>query len=143
MNHLKFLIVILCVQGLSSAWAAEPSAPQSTEAAPTATSPAAAPESPASSTAPTTSSSAAPAKPAPTEAEVEAAKKALDAQAKRLRSLGYRPEVQNGRTVFCKKEAMIGTTFPTKTCGNGDAIEEAAKLNHENLYTTPKAPGFN
>lgn len=142
MNHLKFLIVILAGQALSQALAADPS-PSASADQPTAAAAAATSEKPASSATTVSNAASATQAPASTEETAEAAKKAMDAQAKRLRSLGYRPEVQNGRTVFCKKESMIGTTFPTKTCGNGDSIEEAAKLNHENLYTTPRAPGFN
>src|ERR1700729_3496368 len=36
---------------------------------------------------------------------------ALEEQTKRLKALGYKPEVQNGVTVFCRKETPLGTRF--------------------------------
>jgi hypothetical protein len=35
---------------------------------------------------------------------------------KKARDLGYKPEVFNGRTVFCVRETRIGSRFPLKRC---------------------------
>ena len=61
------------------------------------------------------------------------------AQAKRLRRLGYKPEVQNGTMVFCKKEDVIGSRFPIKNCAAADSIEESEKLKQENLRVGSEA----
>jgi hypothetical protein len=48
------------------------------------------------------------------------------AQTKRLRSQGYKPEVHNGRTVFCRKETQLGSRFEGKVCGTADEVDKAA-----------------
>jgi hypothetical protein len=52
---------------------------------------------------------------------------ALEEQTKRLRALGYKPEVQGGVTVFCRKEMPLGSRFEKKICGNDDEIEKNAQ----------------
>jgi hypothetical protein len=119
-NQLKFLMIVLCGQILSQAIAADPPSTPTPAAQPTA----------ATASTPTDPSSA---------AAAEEAKKAADAaQAKRLRGLGYRPEVQNGTTLFCKKEDVIGSRFPIKNCASADSIEASEKLKQENLASAPK-----
>jgi hypothetical protein len=137
MQHLRYLIVLLSVGCLPQAFAADPPTPSEPSAhAATAE---ATPASPAT----TAASAPVAATPAPSASDADAAaaaaKKADEAQAKRLRSLGYRPEERNGHTIYCKKEALIGSLLPTKTCADGDAIEAAARQNKENLYSAPRA----
>ena len=113
MRHLKLLLVSLCVGALSQALAADPPPP----------SPPVESATPVSSAPPAASTAAASAdKP-----EVPTAAASLEAQTKRLKSLGYKPEVHNGVTLFCRNEQKIGTRFETKNCSNGDDIERAAR----------------
>jgi hypothetical protein len=110
MQYLKLLLVSLCVGALSQALAADP--PQ-----------AAAPATPASSAPPPSSTDAASA----VKPEDATAAANLAAQTKRLKSAGYKPEVHNGVTLFCRNEKKTGSFFETKTCSDGDNIERAAQ----------------
>jgi hypothetical protein len=58
---------------------------------------------------------------------------ALEEQTKRLRALGYKPEVHDGVTVFCRKEMPLGTRFEKKVCGNGDEIEKNAQAARDSV----------
>jgi hypothetical protein len=109
MRRLKLLLVSLCVGALSQALAADssPSSPPAVSATPVA------------GTLSTPAASAA--KPE------DAAAARLEAQAKRLKSAGYKPEVRNGVTLYCRNESRIGTRFETKNCSDGDVIEKAAQ----------------
>jgi hypothetical protein len=122
MQMLKLVLVSLCLGAVSQTVTADPPAPTSAPAtqAATATEAAAAPAAAASST------------------QSEAAKQADEAQAKRLHAQGYRPEVHNGVTVYCRKEAQIGTRFETKNCAPGDQIERAAQEAKDGLQTMQK-----
>ncbi len=114
-NQLKFVMIVLCGQILSQAVAADP------------------PSTPAPAATASTQTDASNA------AAAAEAKKAEDAaQAKRLRGLGYKPEVQKGTLVFCKKEDVIGSRFPIKNCAAADSIEASEKLKQENLASAPK-----
>jgi hypothetical protein len=127
MKYLVALAAVLCALTLQSARGAEPPA-QSNAAPPAPVSPPATEVTPA---APGTA-------PAPTQAasSKEAQNQTTDeeAQAKRLRGLGWRPEVQNGQTVFCKKEAQLGSRFPTKECGSADVIERRTQEAKDDLH---------
>ncbi|HEX3911934.1 MAG TPA: hypothetical protein VHW71_00390 [Steroidobacteraceae bacterium] len=111
MLRLKLCLVSLCVGALSQALAADP--PQSPPAA------SAMPVASAPSTVSTPAASAA--KPE----DLAAAR--LEAQTKRLKAAGYKPQVRNGVTLFCRNETKIGTRFETKICADGDVIEKAAQ----------------
>jgi hypothetical protein len=76
-----------------------------------------------------------PAEPAKPEKPAAAA---LEEQTKRLRAMGYKPEVQNGVTVFCRKETPMGTRFEKKICGNGDEIERNAQAARDALQNGPR-----
>jgi len=71
--------------------------------------------------------------PSPTAAEPEKSAAALEEQTKRLRAMGYKPEVHNGVTVFCRKEMPLGSRFEKKVCGNGDEIEKNAQAARDSL----------
>jgi hypothetical protein len=82
----------------------------------------------------------------------ESAAASLKAQAKRLKAAGYKPEVRNGVTLFCRNETRIGTRFETKTCSEGDIIEKGTQdtkdvmqkvqrqnpASPEQLFSTPR-----
>jgi hypothetical protein len=53
------------------------------------------------------------------------------AQMKAFRQAGYKPEVRNGQTYFCRKEAQLGTRFESKTCGTAAEIERATASSQE------------
>ena len=55
----------------------------------------------------------------------EAVKDVSEEQAKRLRMRGYRPEVRNGVTLFCRKEAPLGSRFESKICGTAANLDKA------------------
>jgi len=115
MHHLKVSLVFLGLGVLSQARAADPPA-TSPPAAETPHPDAAKPES-------------------PTAAD-------LEEQTKRLRALGYKPEVHNGVTVFCRKEMPLGTRFEKKICGNGDEIERNAQAARDAMQNGPRqSPG--
>ena len=49
---------------------------------------------------------------------------ALEAQTRRLRRHGYKPEVHDGTTLFCRKEAVVGSRFESKFCGTAEDIDK-------------------
>jgi hypothetical protein len=46
-----------------------------------------------------------------------------DAQDKRLRRMGYKPELLRGETYYCRREAMVGTRFESKVCGTASELD--------------------
>jgi hypothetical protein len=50
---------------------------------------------------------------------------------KAMRAAGYKPEVHNGRTLFCRSEPQIGTRFESKTCGDAAEIERSTRNSQE------------
>jgi len=114
MQYIKVLLISLCVGAFSQA-IADDSPPPPTQAA----------AAPVSSATPPVSTAAASAA-QPREQDAAAAAN-LAAQTKRLKSAGYKPEVHNGRTLFCRNEPKMGTRFETRVCSDGDIIEQAAR----------------
>jgi hypothetical protein len=132
MQNPKLLIALLAVGFLSQAFAADPPSPaadQTATAAPASAASSVSAATPVSSAAPAssvaTADAAAPAAQVSDADAAAAAKKAADEeQAKRLRMMGYKAEVSNGHTVYCKREAVVGQRIPTYNCGSGDQIEQ-------------------
>jgi len=124
MRRTQVFLILLCVGAGSHALAADPPAPSSTAApAPSAT---AVPAAPAGTTATSTAPTAAPAKADPgTKSDV------TPEQMKAMRAAGYKPEVHNGRTLFCRSEPQIGTRFESKTCGDAAEIERSTRNSQE------------
>jgi hypothetical protein len=52
-------------------------------------------------------------------------------QMKAFRAAGYKPEVHNGQTVFCRREPQIGTRFESKVCGDATEIERSTRNSQE------------
>lgn len=138
MTLAKILSISLCMGVGSVAFANDPTPP--------ATNTATAPVTPdaASTTA------ADQAKTATTTATTATTAKASDSvtpeQAKIFRSAGYKPEVRNGTTYFCRKEAQLGTRFETKVCGTADEIRRSTASSQELVSTIQRtaiapAPG--
>jgi hypothetical protein len=121
MNYPKLLIALLCMGSASTAIAADPPTPPPTQAAPAATDA----TKPASTSAP----------PAATAPSATDKAKAQEEQTKRMRKLGYKPQVRNGNTVYCKETEVIGTRFPQTVCSDGDTIEQQQRWVQEQLAT--------
>jgi hypothetical protein len=121
MKQLPVLITLCLGQALFPALAADP--PASTPSAQPPAASSQAEEGPKS--APSTTAAAAPAE---TSSSSEDAKQAADAaQAKRLRGMGWKPQVRNGETVFCKQTAQIGSRFTTEECASGEDIDRRTR----------------
>jgi len=136
MTLAKILSISVCVGVGSLAFATDPTPPAAT----TATAPVI-PDAPATAAADQ-------AKTAATTATTTA--KATDAatpeQAKIFRSAGYKTEVRNGITYYCRKEAQLGTRFETKVCGTADEIRRSTASSQELVSTIQRtaiapAPG--
>jgi hypothetical protein len=120
MRYLACLLVSLGVGVLSQALADEPPQPAPVQSTPASSaSPAAVSTPPAASAAKTES---------PKQVDVEA-------QTKRLRGLGYRPETRNGRLFYCRKETPVGSRFENKICGTADELDKAAQNSKELVET--------
>jgi hypothetical protein len=117
MKTLILLLVSLCVGTLSQSFAADapPPSPQAVPAQPVS----AAPVAGTLSTVSTPAASAA-------KTEDPAAVR-FAAQTKRLRAMGYKPEVHNGVTLFCRYETRLGSRFEVPNCQEGDIIEKEAQ----------------
>jgi hypothetical protein len=129
MRRTQVFLILLCVGAGSYALAADPPAPSSTvQPAQSATAvPAApAPGSTATSATPTAAPTAAPAK-----ADAGTKSDVTPEQMKAFRAAGYKPEVHNGRTLFCRSEPQIGTRFESKTCGDAEEIERSTRNSQE------------
>ena len=135
---------MLCILSLSSVFAAAASA-----AVPSDQSPATPPQTTATQST-TTASPTAPAgnsasnsKPA----EASAHKVVLidndvnDEQLKQILSRGYRPESHNGTTVYCRKEAPVGTRFSTKTCRTSVSILELEQRSKDATTSAQRTNG--
>jgi hypothetical protein len=68
-----------------------------------------------------TGASAAPADPAATK--------------KLAHSMGYSPKDDKGKTMYCKREAVIGTRLETLTCLSEDQVAAMAKRSTDNQDT--------
>jgi hypothetical protein len=131
MRLTRVFLIVLCIGAGSHVLAADPPAPSS--AVPPGQSATAVPAAPAGITAtptvtaiPAAAPTAAPAK------EVPATKSDVTPeQMKAFRAAGYKPEVHNGRTLFCRSEPQIGTRFESKTCGDADEIERSTRNSQE------------
>jgi hypothetical protein len=122
MRYLACLFVSLCVGALSQTLADEPPLPP----------PAPVQSTPVSSASPAAASTP----PAASAAKTESPKQVdVEAQTKRLRGQGYRPETRNGRLLYCRKEILIGSRFESKLCGTADELDKAAQ-NGKDLVQT-------
>jgi hypothetical protein len=57
----------------------------------------------------------------------------LEAQNKRMRALGYKPEVHDGKTLYCRFEQPLGTHFEKKFCSTLQDIDSMAARAREEL----------
>jgi hypothetical protein len=54
-----------------------------------------------------------------------------EAQIKALRSAGYKMQVRNGQTLFCRIEHQLGTRFESKVCGTAEDIQRSVQNSQE------------
>ncbi len=104
-----FVLFSLCAGVLSQSLAAEAPQPAAQPTAVSTSAPATLAGSPTASAAKPT----------------EAVKDVAEEQAKRLRMKGYKPEVRNGITLFCRKETPLGSRFESKFCGTAADLDKA------------------
>ena len=121
------------------AFSTEPQPPPPSSA-PTFATPAVAPLSAPPAKAP----GASPAPPAAPIAPAPDAAAAAAATAKSAHDLGYSPRVRDGKTVYCRREAKVGTRLEETTCvtpeqvsalviraqGNRDSVEDLQRYSH-------------
>ena len=117
------LISCLGAYYASAALADEPKSQSSTPAqsaqAPAATAPACTPTASAPCKEPTPYATIATAKPATPSVGVD------DATDKVLRSRGYKVEVRNGNTFYCRRETVVGSHFESKVCGTAEQMHSS------------------
>lgn len=134
MTLAKILSISLCMGVSSLAVATDPPPPVATTAT--------APATPNAPSATATDQ----AKTATTAKTATASDGATPEQAKMFRSAGYKMEVRNGITYYCRKEAQLGTRFESKVCGTADEIRRSTASSQELVSTIQRtaiapAPG--
>lgn len=130
-------LTVLCIGALSQALATEPpsSAPQaapesatSAQANSTAADPAAKP--PEAKAASPAASAPAPHSAAP-QVSLKAGDAVAEAQLKKLRAAGYKPEVRRGEVFFCRNEAPLGSRLEKKVCSTAGQLLDAQAQGQE------------
>jgi hypothetical protein len=135
MRHLVALLSCLCLTEWSQTLAdPAPQASTSQAAVPSAT-PAGSQTTPAAKTAVGTASAPPPAANPPSEA-------VLDAQDKALRSQGYKTEVRDGQTYYCRSEAALGTHFEKKVCRSAYQIMADRRDARDAMVPLSRATGI-
>ncbi len=120
------LLSLLGAGLLSIALADTPAEPAATPAAAPAAAPVA-PGPPASTAAPAAASNAATAASAAT-TNAAASRESDAALEKRLTNSGYKPKTRNGATVWCKREAELGSRLGgQEVCGTPDELRRNAQ----------------
>jgi hypothetical protein len=137
MRFVTALIVYLFVAALPPALAADPSQPPAaTTAAPSSNvSPAPSAAGTVAPAAPAPPAQAAPGKvevpPSASDAKGTAPKQVDPQQAARLRAMGYKPTMVNGRTMFCRQEQELGSRVASKVCANAEDVDRATQSSKE------------
>ena len=126
------MLALMGACGVSAAVADSPPSPAAAPAAADATS-AVAPAASQPATAPATQNAAAAATASakPTDSAAHAAEAA---QEKALLNAGYRPEMQHGQKVWCRREEVLGSrTEGRRVCGTADQIEGVARQTQQDI----------
>jgi len=135
MTYRKVALLSLVLMAAAPCMAqSPPTAPNATQA-PSSSAPAASPSEPTASgpSAPSSAPASASAAPSSTANASDEPSPDLIKQARRE---GYKPEKQkNGETLFCYKDASLGTRFETKKCVKPDELKMviAARQDQRNL----------
>jgi len=125
MRQRPIYLMLLCLGVNSHVRAADPPAPSSSAVQPGQPAPAAA------ATAPSTTVSSAAATADLQKSEPGAKSDVTPLQMKTLRSAGYKPEVRNGQTLFCRAEHVLGSRLEKKVCGTAADIERSTQNSQE------------
>jgi hypothetical protein len=137
MRHLVALLSCLCVTEWSQALADPPPASSTSQAAAPSAPPVASPTTPAATAAHGAASASAPPPAAnPPSAAVS------DAQDKALHSQGYKKEVHDGQTYYCRSEAALGTHFEKKTCRSAYQIMADRRDARDTFMQPSRAQGI-
>jgi hypothetical protein len=135
MRRTRIFLILLCVGAGSHALAADPPAPSQAQPVPPApaavVTPAAAVTPPTTAVTPTTTVAASDPSTNSVKADPDTKSGVTPEQMKAFRAAGYKPEVHNGQTLFCRREAQIGTRFESKTCGDAAEIERSTRNSQE------------
>jgi hypothetical protein len=130
MHHKHILLTVALSAGLASiAWSAD-EPPQGTA------SPTAAPAAQTAPAQPANTATSAASDAAKTSAKEKTA--APDQDEKALLARGYKKEIRNGQTMYCRKEIPTGSHFETKKCGTAESMalaeQQARDLMHNSQY---------
>lgn len=131
-RNIGALILVACSVGAGASTpclAQQPAQSASQTQAPAATSAPAA-EAPATPPAAATSSAA---------ASSEASSGPSPELLKKARLAGFKPETQHGATVYCSKEASLGTRFEKKTCYNESQIAQVIEQREQTRMDLKRA----
>jgi hypothetical protein len=142
------LLISFCGPLCLPAVAAEPPAPAPASAVADGektSAPAAANTNP---TAPTTNDSSNPSPSAASKATLAATnaspsslQDSANAQDKSLRARGYKPETRGGTTVYCRKEAVLGSRFENKICRSAADLEHNSQAGKDMVQDMQRASG--
>jgi hypothetical protein len=113
-----------------------PNSVQSGQSPPAAASAATPSATPSAATPPASSSSAASASAATTPAKPA---NDGDADDKYLRQQGYKREVRNGQTYYCRSEVVVGSRFQNKVCGSAEQLTSARRQAQANVSKTQQS----
>lgn len=87
--------------------------------------------------------------PSPAEAATSAAAEPGEAKTdeanneKRLYAAGYRPEMQNGVRLWCRKELTLGSRLAAqKNCGTADSLAQSVQQNQRQIDDAQRKTGF-
>ena len=61
-----------------------------------------------------------------------------EAQLKRFRAAGYKPEVHDGNVVFCRRETQLGSRFDKKVCTTAHLLEQQISQAQSTLSTAQR-----
>jgi hypothetical protein len=133
MRRIFVFLMSLCVGAGSLALAADPPVPSNpVEPGQPATPAATAATLPATAVLPAESSAGAAKTDAVSKSGVPEAKSGVsEAQAKAMRLAGYKVQVRNGQTLYCRSERQLGTRFESKVCGTAEEIARSTANSQE------------
>ena len=139
---MRIMVGILACIGCGGTLAIADPAPEASPAATSAQS--ATPATPASSAAPASASASAPqnATAAAPAAAAAPAQSDDEAEEKRLRAAGFKPEMHNGEKIWCRKEESLGSRLAAqKSCGTASSLAKSMQENQRNVADSQRKTG--
>ena len=130
-THIPSLIAF-CLLGSTMALATESQAVPTDTATTAEARPAPGPANAPSSTAPAAGAPATSNPTAPPVADAAVPDEAgSQAEIKKMRMMGYKPETRGGRRLYCRSEAALGTRFSQKTCSSAEEVERVSRASRD------------